>query len=174
MRALLVIDVQQGFVDSGDYRAMVGRIKQLINEYQKKQEPIFFIQHKTDNPKSRIRTGTPGAGICRQLAPYVSELIEKSLPSAFYQTKLNDKLKTAGVHEVVLCGFNAEYCILFNSVAAFEHGYKVQVIEDACGSVNTGATYGMNDLDIPDFICTVLDNSGEISVNDLETYLKRG
>lgn len=170
MRALLVIDVQQGFVDSGDFEKVIDRIDYLVHRFKHSHEPIFFIRHKVENTHSLIQDGSPGSAICRKLAPYAAEIIEKSLPSAFYHTDLKEKLQKAGVDEVVLCGFNAEYCIFFNSAAAFEHGFKVRVIEDACASVNTGKTYEMNDLDIPDFICTVLYNSGEVTVNELQEF----
>ncbi|MCO7125813.1 isochorismatase family protein [Sporolactobacillus shoreicorticis] len=171
MRALLVIDVQQGFVDSGNFDKVIDRIEFLIKQFKNNEEPIFFIRHKEDNPQSLIQDGTPGSKIYGRLASYVTAPIEKCLPSAFYHTDLKEKLQQAGVDEVVLCGFNAEYCIFFNSAAAFEHGFKVRVIEDACASVNTGRTYEMNDLDIPEFICTVLYDSGEVMVNELQEFL---
>ncbi|EST11462.1 isochorismatase family cysteine hydrolase [Sporolactobacillus laevolacticus] len=172
MRALLVIDVQQGFIDSRNFEKMIQNIHRLIINSQKNKEPIFFIRHLDKGKESMIQDGTPAGEICHQLAPYVSECIEKRLPSAFFRTSLDSKLRNAGVDEVILCGFNAEYCIFFNSVAAFEHGYGVHVIEDACASVNTGETYEMNDLDIPKFIFSVLDNSGEMTVSELDSFLE--
>ncbi|MET1248828.1 isochorismatase family protein [Sporolactobacillus sp. STCC-11] len=173
MRALLVIDVQQGFVDAGNFAAMVDRIEQLVHVFKKNNEPVFFIRHHDEDSHSLIQEGTPGSKICCQLAPYVTDTVAKRLPSAFYHTDLNSKLEKATIDEVVLCGFNAEYCILFNAVAAFEHEYKVCVVEDACASVNTGENYEMNDLDIRDFVCTVLYNSGEVTVNDLSEFLQK-
>lgn len=171
MRALLVIDVQKGFTEKSDAQAMMDCIKKLIRHFQSNHEPVFFIRHIDETEGSPIQAGTPGADIDAQLAPCVFECIEKKIPSAFYRTELNDKLQAAQVDEVVLTGFNSEYCIFFNSAATFEHGYRVTVIEEACSSVNTGKDYGMDDLDIPEFIYSILDNSGEVNVIELEDFL---
>ena len=61
-----------------------------------------------------------------------------------------------------------EFCILFTSIAAADRGYDVTVIEDLCGSENDGSTYEMNDLDITDFIGTVLDWSELVTNKYLE------
>ncbi|HIV81688.1 MAG TPA: isochorismatase family protein [Candidatus Salinicoccus merdavium] len=61
-----------------------------------------------------------------------------------------------------------EFCILFTSIAAADRGYKVTVIEDLCSTVNTGGTYEMSDLDIVDFVGTVIDWSGVIENKYLE------
>ena len=61
-----------------------------------------------------------------------------------------------------------EFCILFTSIAAADRGYEVTVIEDLCGSANDGKTYEMNDLDIVDFVGTVLDWSELVTNKYLE------
>ena len=168
MRALLVIDVQKGFVEMGSFQEELDHISMLIHDFTDKNEPVIFIQHK-DEAEGPIQWGTEGAQIVEELQPYISrEIIIKSTPSAFYESKLVERLNDLGVDEVIITGFNAEYCCLFNSIAAFEHGYKATLVEDAIATVNTSENYGYPRFSIREFIATIADNSGVIQVEDTE------
>ena len=72
--------------------------------------------------------------------------------------------------ELVIIGLNTEFCCLFTAIAAYDRGFKVVFVEDATATVNNGEVYEMSDLDIPDFIGTVLHWSGSIEVLDMEEY----
>lgn len=63
--------------------------------------------------------------------------------------------------------------MLFTSITAFELGFKVYMIEDACGTVNSEDTYEMPGLDIADFIGSILNWSNVIEVPYLEEYLEK-
>ncbi|HEM3690583.1 TPA: isochorismatase family protein, partial [Streptococcus suis] len=77
------------------------------------------------------------------------------------------------VNEIVITGFNAEYCCLFSSIIASDRGYKVTYIEDATATVNNGDTYEMQDLDIIDFVGCILDWSGEVEVLYFDEFRKK-
>ncbi|WP_338138937.1 isochorismatase family protein [Staphylococcus auricularis] len=91
----------------------------------------------------------------------------------FFHTNLKLILDSYGIKEVVIVGFNIEYCVLFTSITAFELGFKVYMIEDACGTVNNEDTYEMPGLDIADFIGSILNWSNVIEVPYLEEYLEK-
>ena len=87
--------------------------------------------------KARFIRGGQGTEIHTSLKEYADVVIEKKTPSSFYQTSLDDFLTEAGVDHIVVTGFNSEYCCLFTSIAGFDRGYEVTMIEDATGTVNT-------------------------------------
>lgn len=117
---------------------------------------------------SPIEFGTDGANIPDILTDSADILIQKKFPISFKETDLDNYLQEHRINELFIAGFNMEFCILFTSIAAADRGYEVTVIEDLCGSANDGKTYEMNDLDIVDFVGTVLDWSELVTNRYLE------
>lgn len=173
MKALLVIDVQNGLVESGDFSEELTLIEKVIKDFKKENRPVFFIRHVDEMKESPLYRKSSGSELHHSLKDYADDVIEKQTSSAFFETNLADTLKQWGVTHVFITGFNTEFCCLFTAVAAFDRGYEVTFIEDATGTVNTGETYEMNDLDIKDFIGTVLHWSNtSIEVLDYEEYVE--
>ena len=63
-----------------------------------------------------------------------------------------------------------EYCCLFTAITAEHEGFKVTLIEDATGSVNTAETYEMPGLGIQDFVGSILNWSNCIEVLYVDEY----
>ena len=172
MKALLVIDVQNGIVDQKDFTEELKRIERIIGDFKDSGRPVFFMRHFDDAEESPLYKGSKGSELHESLKDYADYVFEKKTPSSFYQTKLEDTLRILGVNHLFITGFNTEFCCTFTAIAAFDRGYKVTFIEDATGTVNSGETYEMNDLDIPDFIGTVLHWSETMEVLDYEEYVE--
>lgn len=68
------------------------------------------------------------------LAPEVADLptlvIDKHAYSPFVDTKLEDRLRNLGVHEVYLCGIDTDICVLTTAVGLFDRGFRPMVIAD--------------------------------------------
>ncbi len=62
---------------------------------------------------------------------------------------------------------------MFTSIAARDRGYKVTFIEDGTGTVNDMETYEMPNLDIQDFVGSVLNWSNIIEVLYYEEYVEK-
>ncbi|WP_314831108.1 isochorismatase family protein [uncultured Streptococcus sp.] len=105
-----------------------------------------------------------------ELSDYI---IIKASPKVFQSQDLNNILTKHQVDEVIITGFNAEYCCLFIAVVAIDRGYKVTYIEDPTASVNNGDTYKMPVLDIVDFVEYILDWSGQVEVLYFEEFKNR-
>jgi len=119
MLALMVIDVQQGmFGATAPYRgeAVVAAIADLIARARAAGVPVFYVQHD-GGPGDEVDKGEP--------------VTVKRRSSAFYQTDLDDKLKAAGIDDLVLCGLQTEYCVDATVRSAFERGYRVTIAADA-------------------------------------------
>lgn len=166
MKALLIVDVQQGFLE--EHETLVENTVKLAKVFNENNDLVIAMQHIDDTEGALIEHGTAGADIPEEIIAYVDQVIKKRYPISFKDTVLDEVLKAHDIDELYITGFNMEFCILFTSIAAADRGYDVTVIEDLCGTVNDDATYEMPGLDIVDFLGTVMDWSGVMENKYLE------
>ncbi|MDJ1110555.1 isochorismatase family cysteine hydrolase [Macrococcus caseolyticus] len=164
MEALLVIDFHTHFLEKGDFSEVKKNAIHLVEIFKENKLPVIAVEHinhETNKPFP--------------LDPVIhkntDKIYSKNKPSAFKDTDLQQYLISLGVTELIIIGFNMEYCILFNAIIANELGFKVTVIEDACATVNNSETYEMPGLDINDFVSTVLHWSDEVEVLMIDEYV---
>lgn len=170
MKALLVIDAQNTIVEFKDFQQELDGIESIIKDFKKKEEPVVFIRNIEDEETSPFYKDSQGSELHHSLKEYADIVIEKKTPSAFFQTTLDEKLKQLGVDHIFVTGFNTEFCCQFTAIAAYDRGYQITFIENATGTVNDEDTYEMKELDIRDFVGTVLHWSNVIEVLDIEEY----
>ncbi|MGG4442161.1 isochorismatase family protein [Brevibacillus fortis] len=173
MNALLVIDVQNGIVSCGDYKEELFLMEQVIKDFKESNRPVIFIRHIDDAEESPLNRSSIGSEIHPTLKDYSDYLIEKQTPSSFFQTELTQTLEKLGVDHLFLIGFETEFCCMFTAIAAYDRGYKVTFIKDATRTTNTADTYGMQGLDIQQFVGKVLGWSSVIEVVDYEQYVEK-
>ena len=149
MKALLVIDVQNGIVNYGDFKD--------------NNNPVIFMRHLDDAEESSLYKHSVGSELHSSLKDYADCVLEKQTPSSFFNTELSNILAKLGVNHLFITGFNTEFCCMFTAISAFDRGYKVTFIENATGTVNTDETYEMQGLDIKDFVGTVLHSTTTFS-----------
>lgn len=77
--------------------------------------------------------GEPGAAFVPEVEPAADEaVLWKRTISPFAGTDLTGWLNRRGVDTVVLAGVVTHYAVLATAVAAFDLGYRVLILEDAC------------------------------------------
>lgn len=77
------------------------------------------------------RHGRAVAEIPSIIAPQPSDVvIQKTKPSAFFDTPLRQYLVMWGADSVICCGATTSGCVRATVVDAFSHGYSVQVVSD--------------------------------------------
>ena len=172
MKALLVIDVQNGIVNFADFNEEISTMEKVINDFKEKNLPVIFIRHLDEIKESPLYKGSAGSELHQSLRNYADYVVEKKTPSSFFNTNLNDLLQKLKVIHLFITGFNTEFCCMFTAIAAYDRGYKVTFIENATGTVNNADTYEMEGLDIRDFVGTVLHWSDVIEVLDYEEYVE--
>lgn len=172
MKALLVIDVQNGLINLGDFKEELSLMENIIKDFKEANMPVIFMRHLDDEEESGLYRNSDGSKLHNSLKDYAEYVIEKQTPSSFYNTELQGTLEKLGVDHIFITGFNTEFCCLFTAIAAFDRGYSVTFIENATGTVNTDETYEMPGLDIKDFVGTVLHWSNAIEVLDYEEYVE--
>ncbi|MCG7343628.1 cysteine hydrolase [Sporosarcina sp. ACRSL] len=172
MEALLVIDVQNGIVEFGDFTNELNLMKHVIEDFKSKGKPVIFVRHFDKEEESPLFKDSAGSELHPFLKDYAEHVVEKWTPSAFFETELAGLLEKFGVQHVFITGFNTEFCCMFTAISAFDRGYKVTFIEDATGTASTAESYDMPGLDIRDFVGTVLHWSDVIEVLDYEEYVE--
>lgn len=172
MKALLVIDVQNGIVKFGDFKEELTLMENVIKDFKDSKNPVIFMRHVDDMEESSLYKNSVGSELHPSLKDYADYVIKKQTPSSFVNTTLSETLEELGIKHLFITGFNTEFCCMFTAIAAFDRGYKVTFIENATGTVNNDETYEMPGLDINDFVGTVLHWSNAIEVLDYEEYVE--
>ncbi|WP_318617576.1 isochorismatase family protein [Sporosarcina sp. YIM B06819] len=173
MQALLVIDVQNGIVNLGDFQEELAYMETIIKDFKSQDKPVIFVRHFDDAEESPLHKGSVGSELHPSLKEYADCIVEKQTPSSFFNTNLATILEELGVKHLFITGFNTEFCCMFTAISAFDRGYEVTFIENATGTVSTDETYEMEGLDIRDFVGTVLNWSDVIEVLDYEEYVEQ-
>ncbi len=152
MEALVIIDMQYYFISDTLQKTfpeitlpnkIVPLIKNCLNEARQLQIPILHIktEYKLDKsnwPKSRLHReilycmqGTQEAEIISELQPTKNEtVILKSRFSGFYNTGLEDWLKSNDINTIVLAGYALDCCVRFTAVDAFNVGLNTIILSD--------------------------------------------
>ncbi|MEV5784558.1 isochorismatase family cysteine hydrolase [Streptomyces sp. NPDC052287] len=140
--ALLVIDVQRGFVNrhSG---GVLPAIVRLVEGWRAAGAPVVLTRfhnapgspYETITGWTRLRTAEEQA-LVAELAPFVSDaaaLIDKAQASVFTPSGA-EIIRDSGWTDLVLCGIDTDACVYDSAVAAYQSGYRPWIVTDACAS----------------------------------------
>ena len=95
-----------------------------------------FLEMRDENINMYIE-GTFGSKILEELPQMDNEReIIKKRYSAFFQTDLDDLIKTLNPSFLVLAGVNTHACIRTAAIDAYQLDYRVQIISDCVASPN--------------------------------------
>src|SRR3989304_1481018 len=142
--ALLVIDMQRGFLDPGEAmevppaREIIPRIQALLTLFREKRLPVIFTEfaysqavpllvgelhpeHKRALPGNPRGFGRPSSS-CLEGEDNVHPISDLAL-------------RARGVTSLVLTGTMTDICVLASVVGAFNREYRVVVVEDAVATL---------------------------------------
>ena len=150
--ALVLVDIQNDYFEDGRWpvdkmQAVAGNAARLLEHARKAGHAVVHVRHEIPSDQAPFfRPGSTGAEIHASVAPQGSEpVILKHRPNSFQDTTLRDDLQAGGITDVVICGAMSQMCIDATARAAVDFGYKVTVVEDACGAKEQT----FNDAQIP-------------------------
>jgi nicotinamidase-related amidase len=137
--ALIVIDVQQGFLDPRWGRRNNSRAEQniaaLLAAWRETGRPLFHVQHGSRSEQGAFYPGTPGHAFKPEARPLPGEtVVNKDVNSAFIGTGLEARLRAAGIGTVVLCGLTTDHCVSTTARMAGNLGFRTFLVEDACAT----------------------------------------
>ena len=151
--ALVLIDLQNGIVGmnlaprTGTEVLAAGR--DLAGRFRAAGAPVALIRvgwaadmadalkQPVDRPSIRQGTLPPDwSELAEGLAQPGDILVTKRQWGAFYGTDLDLQLRRRDIGTIVLAGIATNYGVESTARAAWEHGYAVVLVEDACASVS--------------------------------------
>jgi nicotinamidase-related amidase len=137
-RALVVVDVQNGFVTDSS-RAVVPAVVDLVRRWV---GPVLFTRYHNypGSPYERLvgwtaMQGPPETDLVAELAPFArrAPVVDKTVYSLF-TAQGRALVAEQGWTDLVFCGIATDSCVLKSAVDAFEAGLTPWVVTDACAS----------------------------------------
>lgn len=138
MKALVVIDVQKGFVNSHS-KPVVPRIKKLLKSGKFKHVVFTRFVNRKRSPYRKIMkwhklSSAPETDIVDDLLPYANVVFTKSVYSPFSSSDFGNFISKNKITELYLVGIDTECCVLKTAVDAFERGMTPIVLAYYCAS----------------------------------------
>ncbi|MCI0770409.1 MAG: cysteine hydrolase [Chloroflexi bacterium] len=150
---VLVIDMVNGFLQSGnnlycgdDARGIIPNVQRLIEREQGAGGTVLFLcdTHDPDDlefemfPVHCVR-GTDEPSVIPELTGYEGRLIPKRRYSAFFETDLEETLRSLQPDKVIICGVCTDICVMHTAADARNRDYKVEVPANCVASFDEDA-----------------------------------
>ena len=135
--ALLVIDVQRAFDDTGYWGprnnpACEDNVAALIAYWREHEWPLVFVRHDSGEPGSPLAPGQPGNDFKDVVTGEPDLLVTKTVNSCFHGTpSLQAWLDNEGVRTIYLCGITTNHCCETTARVGGNLGYDVRFVLDA-------------------------------------------
>jgi nicotinamidase-related amidase len=132
---LIMIDCQNTYVDGimalDGVAAALDEAAVLLDRARSAGIPIIHFQHDAGEGTPYDIRAEVGQ-IVDRVAPREDEtVIVKHFPNSFVQTDLDDRLKAASAHNLLLAGFMTHMCVNSTARGAFNLGYAPTVVANA-------------------------------------------
>ncbi|MDH3699817.1 MAG: cysteine hydrolase [Alphaproteobacteria bacterium] len=132
---LLLIDCQREYIDGQlplhGVNDALRDIGQLTERYREAGSPIVHVLHRGAQGGLFDRDAQ-GGQVAPEATPTVGEsIIDKTMPNAFADTKLEETLKGIGRKNLVVVGFMTHMCVSTTVRAGLDLGYACTVIANA-------------------------------------------
>lgn len=135
---LVLVDVQQGFRDSGWGRShnldiAHGNIMSLGNVWTSRHLPMVKVRHDGVHPDSTLRVGSSGNGFMAGIRDLREDLlVTKTVNSSFLGTPdLGQWLRSNGLQTIVVVGIQTNLCVETTARMGGNLGFDVIVPLDA-------------------------------------------
>ena len=139
--ALLVIDVQQGIFSRPtpvhNERELLSNINALIQRTSQSGALVYFFQHS--NRKTLIQGSEDWKFHPKLKISAQDFIIPKTHGNAFKETNLEGELESHGIRNIVVTGLVTNGCVRATSIAGYNLGYRVILVEDGHSSFIKGA-----------------------------------
>lgn len=129
MKALLIIDVQEAHIGERRtdprYQTIMDAINSASALFRRNLAPVFVVRDLSDGSGSLFDN-------VRELIVKDSDYeILKYHNNSFWQTKLDEILRSLSVDWLLLCGNAAEFCVDATYFGARERGYEPHLLQGA-------------------------------------------
>jgi len=135
--ALLVIDVQNLWLEEGDWRTIGGdhivhAVGEVLRDAREASLPIVYVQ---DTSVAAAYAGAERLAFPEAISPQPGDLVfEKRKRDAFSNPALEQSLREMGVTRLIVSGMASDSCVAATVGGAIERGFDLAVIADAHSS----------------------------------------
>lgn len=167
MKALVVVDMLEQFV-TGDWanKRAQAIVSNIVNLAQKVKDEGGVVVATKDNHLeedfelaiwgNHAMVGTKAAEVIPEIATLADIEIAKRTYDSFYETNLDQYLKSKEVSEVILAGVLTNICVRHTAFGAFVRGYKTTTAKEI-----------VEVLDLGDEVATALNKAELATMEDL-------
>lgn len=137
---LIVIDIQKGITDERlyDFDGFINNVTNIIDAARKNGVELIYVQHD-DGPGTGFSVGDKDFEIAEQVAPIAGEKIfVKEINSFFGNKELTEYLEKEDDKDVMIVGFQTNFCIDASVKSAFERGFRVIIPEGTNSTFDNG------------------------------------
>jgi len=149
--ALLCVDLQKCYYThptTQHFPNLEKVVSSLLGHFRTAEAPIVHVMqedlphlspwmswwddlHPEEESGTKSCLGVPIPLDCSRALPGEPVLIKNGF-DGFHATKLHDILQQKGVNTLVIIGLITRACVLNTLMSAFNHGYRILLVEDAC------------------------------------------
>lgn len=140
-KCLLLVDFQEEWRNReskyylGDFSSRIKNAKKLIKAFRKKGLTVIYTRHISQGNDDSFVEGSKNAEIIEELKPLREEkVIVKHRISPFFNTDLDAYLSESTARELFICGIMTNLCVRSAVSDAYDRGFKIVIIKDACAS----------------------------------------
>ncbi len=139
-KALIVIDMQNDYFPGGKMTLIgiekaMNNIMKLVEYAKEKEYEIFFIQHiSMRKGASFFLPGSEGVKLHKRFDLSDGTVVKKHYPNSFRETSLQEQFQNKKIKNLVICGAMSHMCVDTTVRAAFDLGYNIELINDACAT----------------------------------------
>ncbi len=143
---LILIDIQRAFSNpvwgKRNQPNAEENMWRLLQHWRKLAQPIIFIQHISNSPKSLFYHQSEGYLFQEGFEPLSNEVVfQKTVNSAFIGTALEQHLKSHHLNKLVIVGLTTNHCVETTTRMAGNLGFETYLVSDAT------ATFGRQGID---------------------------
>jgi nicotinamidase-related amidase len=145
--ALIIIDQQKGILEPRLGRRnnpqAEERMLALLVHWRRTGRPVIHVQHLSRSPESVFWPEQSGVEFQESFQPQAGEqLIQKQVPDAFCATGLEQRLREAGIDQVIIVGVATHNSVESTARTAGNLGFEAWVAEDACFTFDKADYFG--------------------------------
>ncbi len=155
MRALVLIDLQEDFLDAPGLREQRDELVQGVQRWidWARDHDLSIVEVRTVLPHDRatwalnmreddqpvVLEGTAGAELLAELDVEPDVSVVKRRDDAFHGTDLIERLREFGADQVVLAGVSTDACIAMTAASAYAYDLRVWIADGAVASADAHA-----------------------------------
>jgi maleamate amidohydrolase len=153
--AVIVVDFQKAFTEHekiGPTTAVaLGHSQTLLTAARAADVPVIYLAMILDDLDDRMLAqrvrstltarclrGNPWTEISPQIPVQPGDhVVEKTVATGFYKTRLDDLLTELGIDEVVVIGTSTSGCVRATVMDAAYRSYRISLVEECCDDFRT-------------------------------------